>query len=158
DFSAVALIGTTGVIVGGGGTVLWTEDGGRNWKRSETPPGITVDFSAVALTGTEGVVVGKKYTILRTVNGGKKWNRGSTQVSAGYNPEYNLAAVTLDGGNGIAVGEHGSILWSEDGGQSWKDPTAYTLATAPEFTVVKLVGLSGVAIGSGEVFATRNAG
>jgi photosystem II stability/assembly factor-like uncharacterized protein len=61
----------TGIIVGSGGEVLWTEDGGMTWRQQES---IAYNLNGVALLDPQtAVAVGYGGVIYETVNGGNAW-------------------------------------------------------------------------------------
>ncbi len=105
-----------GVIVGGAGTILSTDDGGITWRDAVYPnEEDSGKFNSVHFADNRsGWIAGNDGIILHTSNAGKSWKR---QVSGTTN---NLQDIHfMDAENGIAVGENGTILTTVDGGQTW---------------------------------------
>ena len=62
----------TGTIVGGGGTILRTTNGGATWTAQSS--GTIQDLQSVFfMDANTGTAVGSAGTILRTTNGGENW-------------------------------------------------------------------------------------
>jgi len=104
------------------GIVLFTNDGGFNWRSTQgvnwsknsgdiLPPLWDIAF----LDRFRGFVVGEEGTILQTLNGGRSWNREPSPTGK------HLQSICFDGmGNGWIVGQDGIILESNDNGASWR--------------------------------------
>src|SRR3989475_6739517 len=106
---------TAGWVVGSGGTILATTNGGTSWKPQKS--GSRENLYDVAFPAPRvGWAVGANGTILKTTDGGAKWTaqKSGTIVS--------LYDVTfLDEKRGWIAGADGTILSTEDGGASWQD-------------------------------------
>ncbi|MCC6581493.1 MAG: hypothetical protein IT440_13740 [Phycisphaeraceae bacterium] len=109
------------VAVGGFGTVLKSEDGGRSWEPlSFDWEALLNDFVEPHIydvhVSAEGevTVVGEFGLVLHSVDGGETWNMT-------HRGEASLFALEIDGNVGYAVGQHGAILRTEDGAQTWRD-------------------------------------
>ena len=92
-----------GYIVGGGGTILRTEDGGRNWEKVKTnfpDTFLRVDFA----DDKNGWIVGKNGTILRSSDKGRTWLKQDSQTKS------NLYGLFITKKFGFAVGADGTIL------------------------------------------------
>jgi photosystem II stability/assembly factor-like uncharacterized protein len=130
-----------------GSAILWTEDGGRNWKRAATPNGFRQYLSFVFTSTTTAIAVGRQGAIIRSEDGGKSWQQAA--IPADFQTD--LAAVILTGGTtGVAIGESRTILRTEDGGKSWQ--MAATLpdeATANLSAVVTIGATTALTIGDG---------
>jgi hypothetical protein len=103
----------TGTVVGAGGTILRTTNGGTNW--SPQTSGTTRWLWGVSFTdANRGTVVGDSGIILRTTDWGATWttqNSGTTQ---------NLRGVTFPNANtGFVVGDYATILRTGNGGANW---------------------------------------
>lgn len=100
-------------IVGQGGRIFRSLDGGANWQwlRSNVHRDLNdVEF----LSRRTGYVVGRGGLALRTTNGGVRWQRLATGTGRA------LEAVDFVGGrNGWAVGASGVILATTDRGATW---------------------------------------
>ena len=116
--------GRHGWVVGDGGKILRTFDGGNSWSAVVSGSSATL-ASVWFTTPTQGWVVGSGGTVLHSTDGGTNWSRllnvGTTE---------NLSDVwfaTPD--TGWAVGTHGLIASTFDGGASWRrtNPTGFDL-------------------------------
>jgi photosystem II stability/assembly factor-like uncharacterized protein len=113
------VLGATGWLVGDGGLVLKTKDGGRNWSAPAVrlPGGMAdyFDFQGVAVFGERVWIVGDPGTrVLHSADGGRNW-----QVFDTGQPLPLRAVKFLDAHRGWAVGAMGTILATRNGGQSW---------------------------------------
>ncbi len=106
-----------GWIIGAGGLILRTVDGGNTWQR--TPSGTTQTLNEVRFSSQlVGMIVGAD-TLLRTVNGGASWNTVTPPVPATTYSDVdfvddNMWVIMPDievNGNGLHV--------TFDGGASW---------------------------------------
>jgi len=109
----------TGGLVGDGGLVLFTADGGRSWHEStgRLPAGMydQFDYRAVAMLGESCWIAGSPGTrVLHSSDGGRTWQVFDTGQSLPLR-----AMVFLDANRGWAVGSLGTILATRDGGQTW---------------------------------------
>jgi photosystem II stability/assembly factor-like uncharacterized protein len=106
--------GIGGWAVGGSGTILRTQDGGRTWEAQDS--GTTEWLDSVAfVTPLSGWAVGEKGTILHTQDGGASWKEQDSLSDA------ILRSVTfITPTSGWVVGTEGTILHTEDGGDHWK--------------------------------------
>lgn len=102
-----------GWIVGGGGIIYKTINGGSSW--SQQTSGLTNSLNSVFFTNaTNGVSVGSNGKILRTTDGGSTW----TSITS--NTTNNLFDVYFtDANNGWAVGGQYVVLKTTNGGVSW---------------------------------------
>jgi uncharacterized protein YbcV (DUF1398 family) len=100
----------TGFVVGFGGTILKTSNGGNTWTAQSS--GTTNWLESVYFTDiNNGYVAGDKGTILKTTDGGTNW----TILTSGTN--YDLYAVYFsDPDEGCVVGSNGTILKTTNGG------------------------------------------
>jgi photosystem II stability/assembly factor-like uncharacterized protein len=132
-----------GTVVGQGGTILRTTDGGTGWVPQTS--GTTNDLRGVSFTDANtGTVVGHSGTILRTIDGGTAW---VPQTSGTTN---NLTGVSFtDANTGTVVGVDGIILRTTDGGITWEPQTSGT----PQW----LLGVSFPDINTGEAVGTGGA-
>ncbi len=108
-----------GWLVGDGGLVLQTEDGGRTWRAPPTrlPGGMTTyfDFAALAVRGDRCWIAGAPGTrILHSADRGETWQVFDTGQTLPLR-----ALSFVDDQRGWAVGALGTILATRDGGQSW---------------------------------------
>lgn len=108
-----------GWLVGDGGLVLRTQDGGHSWNGPEgqlpTLAGDGLDFEAVASIADHVWVAGTPGTlVLHSANSGKTWEVFDTQQTL---PIKSLFFV--DENRGFAACELGVILATLDGGRTW---------------------------------------
>lgn len=104
-----------GAIVGGGGTILFTEDAGVTWSPAVVSQKTRSMLKSVYfLDERYGWTVGANGSVYQTINGGKYWRLQNTRTAADLNAVY-----FADTANGWAVGEQGSILRSTTGGNVW---------------------------------------
>ncbi len=108
-----------GWLVGDGGLVLCTHDGGKSWREpaSRLPDGMydQFDFRAVSVLGELCWAVGSPGThVLHSADGGRSWQVLDT------GQQLPIRAMTfLDANRGWAVGSLGTILATRDGGRTW---------------------------------------
>lgn len=107
-----------GYAIGDEGTIISTQDGGKNWTTQIS--GITERLTSLSFTDSiTGCAVGENGTILKTMNGGNNWIHQSINTNA------NLNSVSFsDSLNGFIVGEEGIILNTVDGGNTWIQQTS----------------------------------
>jgi len=116
-----------GWTVGAAGTMLQTQDGGKQW--SSLPRRSNVLLTAVTFHGDQqGWIVGQNGMILHSSDGGKKW---LPQISGTNATFYDV--FFLSPSMGWIVGARGTILSTQDGGQNWEDQTS--LVTADLFGI-----------------------
>ncbi|HZR83287.1 MAG TPA: YCF48-related protein [Candidatus Binatia bacterium] len=156
------------VIVGYGGKILDTHDGGRTWENR--PSGTDNALYKVDLLDEKtGWAVGQGGTIIKTTDGGATWNK---QESGTENYLFSFHALTPE--HVIAVGDRSEIVESKDGGATWK-ATEYkppkegaggmtaeeeTVAQAPSFYDVTFIdGKTGWIVGEfGKILKTTDGG
>jgi len=110
-----------GWIVGNGGVITNTTDGGTTWSAQTS--GTTQALRGVQfLNDNEGWIVGQEGTILHTNNGGSNW---ITQTSPTTSVLYSVHLTSVN--KGCAVGGFtsttalGTIITTDDGGSTWID-------------------------------------
>ncbi len=119
----VSASGNRAFAVGENGTVMVSDDSGRNWRTVETGTNLRLDAVSAADPYTAWAV-GEGGVILKTEDGGTTWARhpvGSTVDLKGIS--------AADPYTAWAVGEGGVILKTEDGGATWKRQPSGTGAT-----------------------------
>ncbi|MGQ9705375.1 MAG: YCF48-related protein [bacterium] len=102
-----------GWIVGSGGVILHTFDGGKHWeiKRQDNDYLLSIDF----IDSNEGWCCGTNGVILHTIDGGNTW----ISQESGTKDSYLFGIVALGDGNAFCVGT-GQILRTDDSGNNWK--------------------------------------
>ncbi len=107
-----------GWIVGDGGLILRTQDGGLNWAVQNSGTKVSlynIDFR----DKNDGVIVGSEGTILRTENGGQTWEKVKTAATKSL-----LRVNFINDKTGWIVGVGGMILKTDDKGQTWVKQTS----------------------------------
>ncbi len=105
-----------GTIVGGGGTILFTEDAGVTWKQSFISGNENKKLNSVFfINKNTGWAVGAEGSIFQTINSGKVWRKQNSKVSSILTDIY-----FVNSANGWAIGENGTILESDTAGNVWK--------------------------------------
>ena len=111
---------TGGWLVGDGGLVMTTRDGGLSWQRPAglLPEGMAdgFDFAALAVRDHHCWIAGAPGSrVMHSSDGGRSWREHATGQSL---PIRGLAFP--DERHGWAVGVLGTILATRDGGQTWQ--------------------------------------
>jgi photosystem II stability/assembly factor-like uncharacterized protein/PKD repeat protein len=109
---------TTGFIVGDGGVLLKTTNGGTNWTNPILSGGQNYDYNAIYFTSTNnGVIVGDfnffQGFAMQTVSGGTYWGLPSTMPSKLNAVDFTSATT------GYAVGNGGVIYKTTNSGAGW---------------------------------------
>jgi photosystem II stability/assembly factor-like uncharacterized protein len=104
-----------GCLVGGGGTILFTEDGGQLWNVATVFGQSETKLNAVFFADKRnGWTVGSQGKIFNTTNGGKSWRPQTSAVKTDLHDVYFSSAS-----DGWAVGENGTLLRTQSGGKVW---------------------------------------
>ncbi len=101
-----------GFVSGENGTLLATDDAGRNWRKVEVPA--QEHLTDIDSVGESVWVAGWNGAMLHSADGGRTWSRQATGVSQGLEDVY-----FVDPMHGWAVGWVGTILRTTDGGVTW---------------------------------------
>jgi YD repeat-containing protein len=114
--------GTTGWVVGDGGRIYNTIDGGSSWTQQTS--GTTLDLYAIEMVSdTVGWVGGQNGRIRKTATGGQHW------AGVGIlGPQINGIAAT-DASHVRVVGDSYTTFSSADGGVTWAESPAATMYT-----------------------------
>jgi hypothetical protein len=109
----------TGWIVGDGGKIFKTGDGGWNWIQQ--PVNTNLDLNSVYFANEYlGWAVGQEGIILKTIDGGANWQIQQLKTSGRFRGDNDLYGVCfVQQYNGWIVGRDGLILSSVDGGTNW---------------------------------------
>ena len=130
-----------GWIVGSGGVIRHTTDGGTTWSAQTS--GTTQNLRDVVFVGaSNGWVVGNGGVILHTTNGGTTW---SAQTSGATQTLRDV--VFVDANNGWAVGSGGTIRHTTNGGTTWSAQTSGT--TSALYALLFRDANNGWAVGAG---------
>lgn len=108
-----------GVVVGDGGLIFSTEDGGKTWTErldAKNQHFTTEHLMAVYSLGSRAWTVGFDGIILASADGGRTWAKQDSGTTFGLENVY-----FADQDHGWVVGWSGTILRTEDGGKTWKN-------------------------------------
>lgn len=131
-----------GQIVGGNGTILFTEDAGLTWHPAtvagESKPKLN---SVFFINQRNGWAAGNQGKIYATINGGKYWREQDSKVAK------NLSDVFfLNTAEGFAVGDEGTILSTTTAGNVWNEEET---GTRHKLERIFFIGQKGFAVGFG---------
>lgn len=121
----------TGWVVGDGGEIWKTTNGGTSWVRQDS--GVTPHnlYDVYFIDANVGYAVGDYGTVLKTLDGGANWQN----LTQGFRSPINAMDFTPDGKKGIAVGPGGLVAKTLDGGLTW---SSVLLPGAPDLHGVSL--------------------
>jgi photosystem II stability/assembly factor-like uncharacterized protein len=111
-------------VVGYGGKVLETTDGGLGWTPRES--GVDLALYAVRFADDQhGWITGQDALILRTEDGGKTWRRQESNAlhvdrDGTRIPLYLFGLWVLDKDRAWAVGDRSILTSTTDGGKTWR--------------------------------------
>ncbi len=105
-----------GLVVGGGGSILQSSDGGVSWKQVRQSP-TPLTLLSVDVHGSHAVAVGQTGVIVVEDAPGK-WST----VDSGTKSRLMSVSVNT-AGLAVAVGEFGVLILSQDGGRTWTSAT-----------------------------------
>ncbi len=125
-----------GYIIGGRGTILKTEDGGKTWARkvarSDAPAtgrrgrgGIRANLMGIQMiSDTTGFIAGSENTILKTTDGGETWVGSSERARVGETRNNLEGLWFVSPTTGWVIGSFGTLMHTTDGGETWekRDP------------------------------------
>jgi hypothetical protein len=107
----------TGWVIGLGGSILKTTNGGDNWFSQSGS--IQYDFMSAEFINPEtGWLVGTEGIILKTTNGGNNWFSQSSTTTNQLN-----SVKFINPETGWSVGTSGIILKTTNGGNNWTSQT-----------------------------------
>ncbi len=140
-----------GSIVGGGGTILSTEDGGLSWNQAKLEGDPKTKLTSIFFTNQKtGWTVGEAGKIYFTNNGGKLWREQSSNVKE------NLSDVFfINSEEGFAVGDSGTILHTTTSGNAWN---IEEIDSEYKFEKVFFVEKKGFAVGFGGTILKYDSG
>jgi len=103
-------------MVGSGGKIVRSDDGGKKWMAQSTP--VTLHLQDIAAwDGQRAVAVGNQGVVLVTGDGGKNWKEVQAPKSSVANKLIRVTA--FPDGSAWSVGEMGAVLVSRDYGATW---------------------------------------
>jgi photosystem II stability/assembly factor-like uncharacterized protein len=112
-FDVATVDGEHAVVVGYGGKILVTDDGGGTWTRVRSPSAGALMRVALA-DRDHGWIVGQNGVVLQTDDGGRTWR---AQESGTQNHLFGLAVVSRD--RAFACGDRSQWIATDDGGATW---------------------------------------
>ncbi len=111
-FTDIQFIGKNGWVVGRGGVILSTVNGGSSWQIEKLG---SLNFTNIhMLSAKKGFLLTDNGLMLATEDGAKSW---IVQEWDGFSSRWN--EIAFYGDNGIIVGDKGTILTSKNGGKDW---------------------------------------
>ncbi|NUQ43175.1 MAG: choice-of-anchor D domain-containing protein, partial [Calditrichaceae bacterium] len=133
------LNGSYGAVVGAGGVLYITSNGGLTW--TEVSLGVNVDLRAIQFIGSAAFIVGANGYIARSTDGGITWTSFTTGTGETF-----YASHFINAFYGFAAGSGGVIyFWN---GTAW---VAQSPGVNNTFYSVYAVGNTAYAVGSGGV-------
>ena len=111
-------------VVGYGGKVLETTDGGYTWNTRDSGTDLAL-YSIKFVDDQHGWISGQDGLILRTDDGGKSWQKQQSnailkETDGSEVPLYLFAIDAIDAEHAWAVGDRSYLTSTEDGGKTWK--------------------------------------
>lgn len=147
-----------GWVVGHGGVVLHTSDGGKNWQLQSRIQGAPVLLALWFESAKHGFTVGAYGGAFETRDGGQTWLK--IKVGVGHDGDLHLNAIVADqSGNVFLAAESGGAFRSSDRGASWSrlktgvNGSLWNGLTLKDGTVL-LLGMSGRILASRDHGAT----
>jgi len=141
-FDGIFTDDSNGVVVGAGGSILFTENAGLSWNKASVFGNAETKLNSVFFVNQKiGWTVGANGKIFQTVNGGKVWREQKSNVTKDLTDIFfNNAA------DGWAVGDEGTILHTNTAGSIW---TTVKSNAGHKLERVFFVGKKGFAVGFG---------
>ena len=143
----------SGLVVGGGGRIGMTSDGGSHWTLRSSEPDVTLrDVAAIGFN--HAWAVGDHGTIVATVDGDIFTRRDSEHV-----PNKQLSGVSfVDVDRGWVVGEDGTILVTTNGGDTFTHQNNPDPSLQDLLDVVFVNANTGFAVGAGGTILKTTSG
>lgn len=122
-YDVEALSTERAIVVGYGGKIIETTNGGRTWQRLESGVDDAL-FSVYFADDEHGWVTGQDGLILHTTDGGKTWRKQEsnavfTELDGSTNLAYLFSITGLDAERLWAVGDRSMLVRTTDGGATW---------------------------------------
>ena len=151
-----------GWVVGTGGLIRRTTDGGQTWTTLNGEPAHVRPLADVAFADAQtGCAVGVRGTVVQTADGGSTWTVRRSGTT------HDLVDVAFDAGSqtAYAVGT-GIVLRSSDGGVTWShcavtspgSAVSWTAVSAPDASHVTVAGARGAWPGKAVVARSADGG
>ncbi len=113
-FDVQAISEDKAIVIGYGGKILVTLDGGRTWKSKQSGTDVAL-YSIAFPDPRNGWISGQDGALLHTTDGGSTWNR---QESGMVDSIFGVTFV--DTNHGWAAGDRATFLKTLDGGENWE--------------------------------------
>jgi photosystem II stability/assembly factor-like uncharacterized protein len=123
-YDVKALSAERAIVVGYGGKILVTSNGGASFDRVDG--GTDLALYKVAAVGDRLWISGQEGLILHSNDGGKTWQKQNSDTKM-----YLFSIFFMDENRGFAVGDSSTLTETSDGGKTWK---ARTVSTGEENT------------------------
>jgi photosystem II stability/assembly factor-like uncharacterized protein len=101
------------LIIGYGGKILETEDGGATFKKIDS--GTDLALYKAFVRGNRVWIVGQEGLILHSADGGKTWQKQDSGTKV-----YLFSLFFINDDHGFAVGDSATLTETTDGGKTWK--------------------------------------
>lgn len=111
-------------VVGYGGKILETSNGGSTWELRASGTGNSL-FNVDMVDEKNGWIVGQEGLVLHTADGGKSWqpqdgNAKFTDSDGTAKQAYLFGLDALDANTAFAVGDRSVLTMTTDGGKTWR--------------------------------------
>jgi photosystem II stability/assembly factor-like uncharacterized protein len=123
-YDVEALSPEKAIVVGYGGKVILTDNGGMSWTAVES--GTDEALYGIELVDDKtGWVVGQDGLVMRTEDGGKTWAKQESNATfqereGPVRPAYLFNVAAIDGDRAWAVGDRSILASTTDGGKTWR--------------------------------------
>ncbi|MBX5478773.1 MAG: NupC/NupG family nucleoside CNT transporter [Pyrinomonas methylaliphatogenes] len=143
-----------GWVVGDGGQLLHTRDGGETWQLEGARDDTTNHIAAFALDAERAWVVGANGDVHRTADGGASWERRRADGAKDL-----IAVRFLDANRGYALADDGALWRTSDGGGRWEKanvvwPVAAVAISGGHLVIANAQGQTSAFEASGPAAAT----
>ncbi|HVM97436.1 MAG TPA: YCF48-related protein, partial [Candidatus Acidoferrales bacterium] len=112
-FDVQAIDADHAVVVGYGGKILLTSDGGFTWTQPKSGT-VGALYKVHFVDANNGWISGQDGIILHSTDGGKTWSKQSSGTNV-----YLFSLSFIDADHGWAVGDKSIALQTNDGGTHW---------------------------------------
>ena len=113
-YDVKAISAEKAVVVGYGGKILLTVDGGKTWQAKSSGADLAL-YNVKFADAQNGWVCGQDGLILHTTDGGETWHKQESGVNTAI-----FAMSFVDKNYGWAVSEAATYLRTTSGGESWE--------------------------------------
>ena len=139
-----------GILAGGGGTIIFTEDGGLSWNQTKIAGDQKTKISSVFFVDRKmGWAAGEAGKMFFTNTGGRLWIEQDSNIAE------NLSDIFfVNSDEGFVVGDGGIILHTTTGGNVW---SVVTTDVRHKLEKVFFVEKKGFAVGFGGTILTYDA-